>query len=65
MALRQMFPGRHAYSFPCFASALEMQNPHNDAFDVEQVTKRFLDNYTKVYFDLQEGRRVLQSRQPQ
>jgi hypothetical protein len=33
---------------------LEMQNFHNDAFDVEQVTTRFLDEYTKVYFDLQE-----------
>jgi transposase len=31
-----------------------MQNFHNDAFEVEQVTTRFLDEYTKVYFDLQE-----------
>lgn len=46
-------------------SALEIQNLHNDAFDVEQVTKRFFDDYTKVYFDLQEGRRVLRSPQPQ
>jgi hypothetical protein len=46
-------------------SALEIQNLHNDAFDVEQVTKRFLDDYTKVYFDLLEGRRVLRSLQPQ
>jgi hypothetical protein len=46
-------------------SALEIQNLHNDAFDVVQVTKKFFDDYTKVYFDLQEGRRVLQSRQPQ
>jgi hypothetical protein len=44
-------------------SALEMQNFHNDAFDVEQVTTRFFDEYTKVYFDLQEGRRVLRSLQ--
>ncbi len=33
-------------------SALEIQNLHNDASDVEQVTKRFFDDYTKVYFDL-------------
>ena len=46
-------------------SALEIQNLHNDAFDVEQVTKRFFDDYTKVYFDLREGRRVLRSLQPQ
>ena len=46
-------------------SALEIQHLHNDAFDVEQVTKRFFDDYTKVYFDLQEGRRVLRSLQPQ
>ncbi len=46
-------------------SALGMQNLHNDAFDVEQVTKRFFDDYTKVYFDLQEERRVLRSLQPQ
>jgi hypothetical protein len=46
-------------------STLEMQNLHNDALDVEQVTRRFFDDYTKVYFDLQEGRRVLRSRQPQ
>ncbi len=35
-------------------SALEIQNVHNDAFDVEQVTKKFFDDYTKVYFDLQD-----------
>ena len=46
-------------------SALEIQNLHNDASDVEQVTKRFFDDYTKVYFDLQEGRHVLRSLQPQ
>jgi hypothetical protein len=36
-------------------SALEIQNLHNDGFDVEQVTKRFFDDYAKVYFKLQEG----------
>jgi hypothetical protein len=36
-------------------SALEIQNLHNDAFDVEQVTKRFFDDYAKVYFKPQEG----------
>jgi hypothetical protein len=46
-------------------SALEIQNLHNDAVDVEQGTKKFFDDYTKVYFDLQEGRRVLRSLQPQ
>jgi len=35
-------------------SALEIQNVHNDAFDVEQVTKKFFDDYTEVYFDLQD-----------
>ena len=35
-------------------SALEIQNLHNDAFDVEQVTKKFFDDYTKVFFDLQD-----------
>jgi len=45
-------------------SALEIQNLRNDAFDVEQVTKKVFDDYTKVYFDLQEGRRVLRSLQP-
>jgi hypothetical protein len=34
---------------------VEIQNLHNDAFDVEQVTKRFFDDYAKVYFKLQEG----------
>jgi hypothetical protein len=46
-------------------SASEIQNLHNDTFDVEQVTKKFFNDYTKVYFDLQEGRRVLRSLQPQ
>jgi hypothetical protein len=32
---------------------VEIQNLHNDAFDVEQATKRFCDDYTKVYFDFQ------------
>jgi hypothetical protein len=45
-------------------SALKLQNLHNDAFDVEQVTKRFFDDYTKIYFDLQEAQRVLRSLQP-
>jgi hypothetical protein len=44
---------------------LKTQTLHNNAFDVEQVTKRFFDDYTKVYFDLQEGRRVLRSLHPQ
>jgi hypothetical protein len=46
-------------------SASEIQNLHNDAVDVEQGTKKFFDDYTKVYFDLQEGRRVLRSLQSQ
>ncbi len=44
---------------------LEIQNLHNEAFDVEQVTKRFFDDYTKVYFGPKEGRRVHLSFQPQ
>ena len=35
-------------------SALEIQNRHNDAFDVEQVTKKFFQDYTEVYFGLQD-----------
>lgn len=35
-------------------TALEIQHVHNDAFDVEQVTKKFFDDYTKVYFELQD-----------
>jgi hypothetical protein len=46
-------------------SASEIQNLHNDAVDVEQGIKKFFDDYTKVYFDLQEGRRVLRSLQSQ
>ena len=45
-------------------SASEILNLHNEAFDVEQITKRFFDDYTKVYFGLQEERRVLRSPQP-
>lgn len=45
-------------------SALESQNLHNDAFDVGQGTKKLFDDYTRIYFDLQEGRRVLRSLQP-
>jgi hypothetical protein len=33
-------------------SALEMQNLHNEIFDVEQVAKRFCDDDAKVFFDL-------------
>jgi hypothetical protein len=46
-------------------SALEIQNLHNDALDVEQITKRFFDDYTKAHFDLQEVRCVLRRLQPQ
>lgn len=35
-------------------SALEIQNRHNEAFDVEQVTKKFFGDYTAVYFALQD-----------
>jgi hypothetical protein len=35
-------------------SDLEIQNKHNEAFDVEQVTKDFFKDYTQVYYDLQE-----------
>ena len=45
--------------------ALQVQNLRNDAFDVERATNKFFDNYTKVYLDLQERRRVLRSFQPQ
>jgi hypothetical protein len=44
---------------------VEIQNLHNDAFDVEQVTKKFSGDYTKVYFDFQEGRRAFRILQPQ
>jgi hypothetical protein len=46
-------------------SRVEIQNLHNDAFDVEQVTKKFSGDYTKVYFDFQEGRRAFRILQPQ
>ena len=36
-------------------SALEIRNLHNDAVDVEQITKWFFDDYTKAYFDLQRN----------
>ncbi len=41
-----------------------IQNLHNDAFDVGQGTKKLFDDYTRIYFDLLEGRRVLRSLQP-
>jgi len=45
-------------------SASEIQNLHNEAFGVEQITTRFFGDYTKVYFGLQEERRVLWTPSP-
>jgi hypothetical protein len=39
--------------------------PWREVVQVRTWTQQNLDDYTKVYFDLQEGRRVLRSLQTQ
>jgi len=39
--------------------------PGREGVQVRTWTQQNLDDYTKVYFDLQEGRRVLRSLQTQ
>jgi hypothetical protein len=43
----------------------DLDVPGREVVQVRTWTQQNLDDYTKVYFDLQEGRRVLRSLQTQ